>query len=146
MSRVYADSSALVRAYLADEPASAVARRLLFDGEGVMTSEVARVEFASAVTRAFRARRIDLAGDYLLAFDADCGVAGPVALLPLRSPVTLHTAHRIASTHGLRGLDAIHVATAIDEAASIPVDDGISFVTFDDEQAAAARAEGLRVI
>ena len=40
----------------------------------------------------------------------------------------------------LRSLDAVHVATAL----SIGVD--LDFVTYDDRQAAAARAEGLRVV
>ncbi len=40
----------------------------------------------------------------------------------------------------LRSLDAVHVATAL----SIGVD--LDFVTYDDRQAVAARAEGLRVV
>lgn len=40
----------------------------------------------------------------------------------------------------LRSLDAVHLATAV----SIGVD--LDFVTYDDRQAAAARAEGLRVV
>lgn len=40
----------------------------------------------------------------------------------------------------LRSLDAVHVATAL----SIGVD--LDFVTYDDRQAAAARAAGLRVV
>lgn len=41
---------------------------------------------------------------------------------------------------GLRSLDAVHVATAL----SLEV--ALDFVTYDDRQAAAARAAGLRVV
>jgi len=47
-------------------------------------------------------------------------------------------AAKIASN--LRSLDAVHVATAV----SLGVD--LDFVTYDDRQAAAARAAGLRVV
>ena len=50
MTLLYADTSALVRAYFEDEPDHAPLReRLLEGGEPVVTSELARVELASAI-------------------------------------------------------------------------------------------------
>ena len=44
MTTFYADSSALVRAYLGDEPGSASLRKLLLEsGESVVTSELSLV-------------------------------------------------------------------------------------------------------
>ncbi len=145
MTRVYADSSVLVRAYLADEPDNEAARELLFgDGNGVVTSEIARVEFASAITRAMRARRIDAAGDYLAAFDVDCGIGSPITLLRFRPEATLTSAHRLATEHGLRSLDALHLAVALDDGREVS-GGALRFVTHDTEQAVAAAAEGLDV-
>jgi predicted nucleic acid-binding protein len=143
VTRIYADSSVLVRAYLADEPGSDAARALLFgDGNGVVTSEIARLEFASAVTRAMRAHRIDAAGDYLAAFDVDCGSDGPITLLALRSEPVLTSAHHLVTKHGLRSLDALHLAVALDLRGTLS-DGELTFATHDEEQAAAAVAEGL---
>ncbi|MFL5797364.1 MAG: type II toxin-antitoxin system VapC family toxin [Actinomycetota bacterium] len=146
MNRIYADTSVLVRAYLADEPDNQVALELVFGGgTGVVTSEVTRLEFASAVTRAMRANRNDAVGDYLGAFDADCGSDGPITLLALRPEAVLPSAHRLVTKHGLRSLDALHLAVALDEGRSMS-GGALAFATHDTEQASAAAAEGLDVV
>jgi len=143
---VYADTSVLVRAYLADEPHSDAARRLVFGARvALLTSEIARIEFASAVTRAMRAHRIDAAAQFIAAFDKDCGSDGPITLLPLRAESVLPVAHRLAVEHGLRSLDALHLSVALGDGRAL-AGEGLTFVTLDAEQAAAAaKAEGLAV-
>ncbi len=53
MTLLYADPSALARAYLADEPDHAMLREMLLAGpDQVVTSALARVELASAIRAA----------------------------------------------------------------------------------------------
>lgn len=55
MSLLYADTSALVRAYFANEPEhKELSARLLEGDEAVVSSEITRLEFASAVSAAER--------------------------------------------------------------------------------------------
>jgi hypothetical protein len=61
-------------------------RALLFDGpDPVVTSELTRVELASAVSSAGRARRMQSPRIVLDRFDLDCGEDGPFSLLRLDS-------------------------------------------------------------
>ena len=72
MSVLFADTSALVRAYLPDEPRHPELRKLLLDGDQpVVASELARIEFASAAHAAERAGGVDDRHDLLARFDAD---------------------------------------------------------------------------
>ena len=67
---LYADTSALIRAYLPDEPGHRALRSRLREGsEGVLTSELAIIELASAVRRARRGRRIRQAEAVLARID-----------------------------------------------------------------------------
>lgn len=142
---LYADTSFIVRGYLVDEPESGAIGQVLFgsDSSPVMTSEMARVEFASAVQRASRAGRIISGSDYLARFAEDCGSRGLITLLPFRRE-TLASAERIAIRHGLRPLDALHLAVALEDGVEIG-GDKLTFATRDREQAAAAQSEGLQV-
>lgn len=146
MSLLYADTSALVRAYLADEPDHAALRRLLLEGdEPVVTSELARVELASAVRAAARSGRLAAWREILAIFDAHCAEGGPVALLALRPPVVLPRARELVVTHALSTLDAIHLAVALEECPPIAAGEDVVLVTRDPAQAGAARALGLGV-
>lgn len=143
---LYADTSALARVYLPDEPNHVELRRLLLDsGEQVVTCELARLELASAVQAAHRAGRLAGGGDVLLRIDADCGPNGSVKLLTMRPEFTFVTAHRLLLQHRLRTLDAIHLAVALDDAPALADGEEVVFVTRDAHQAAAARALGLAV-
>jgi uncharacterized protein len=102
------------------------------------TSCLAYAEVQSALASARRARRIserrreaavaklDEAWDIVTAYDAD----EPLSLL----------AGAISARHGLRTLDAVHLASAL----SIPYQQCV-VVTWDDELREAALAEGLAV-
>lgn len=144
MSLLYADTSALIRAYFTDEPDHAELRGLLLEGdEPVVTSELARVELASAVRAAARAGRLRRWRALLFRFDADCQEEGPIALLRLRAEAVLPTAHRLVLDHRLRTLDALHLAVALEECPALAGGEEVVFVTRDDDQSAAARALGF---
>ena len=145
MTVLYADTSALVRAYFVDELEHPALHELLLGGdEPVVTSEVTRLEVASAAAAAVRAGRVPEAAVVLDAFDADCGDDGPLALLRLQPEEVLPRAVELVQRQRLRTLDAIHVAVALSVPRLLVVDD-LAFVTRDQGQAAAAQALGLTV-
>lgn len=133
----YFDSSALVKLFL-DEADSDVAWQVWGSRVRVATSRVSHAELACAVAAAVRAGRgatdaVDadvVDGTFLEAradlVEADPEVVGSAAVLGIR--------------HGLRGLDAIHVASARKLTGF-----GAVLVSWDERQRAAARAEGLPV-
>ncbi|MFV9672285.1 MAG: VapC toxin family PIN domain ribonuclease, partial [Acidimicrobiia bacterium] len=75
--RLYADTSALVAAYLDDEMGGHEYRSLLLSGKHVVaTSVLTMVEFASAFHRAARAGRIRTPAAYIDRAEADCSTGG----------------------------------------------------------------------
>ena len=138
---LYLDTSALVKLYV-DEAASDVVRRAVADVTHVATSRVAYPE-----ARAAFARR-HLAGDFsrldlrrvVAALDRDFS-----SLVVMELGVAVATqAGELAERHGLRGFDAIHLASALDCSRLLGVQP--EFLTFDTRQAAAARNEGLHTL
>lgn len=143
---IYADTSAMGRAYFSDEPGHAELRALLLGGrETVVTSSLTRVEIASAVHRAVRAGRIRDGRAVLDRFDADCGAHGPIVRLRVRPDGLLEVAVDLVAAHALRALEAIHLAVALTDAVALADEEPLTFVTRDAEQATAARAHGLTV-
>lgn len=147
MSALYADTSAVVRAYLADEPDHEPLRRLLFgSGELVFTSELTKVEFASAVTTAKLMGRIPDARDYVERFEADTAPGQPFKVIPFAPTMTFSMAERLVlGNHRLRTLDAIHIAVAMRGTAELAGGEAVAFVTRDERQAEVAKANGLEV-
>lgn len=146
MTLLYADSSALVRSYFADEPDHAELRALLFEGgESVVTSEIARLELASAVRAASTVGRLPRWKDLLARMQTDLAGDGPIDLIDLRSEVILPTAYRLVVEHRVRTLDAIHLAVCLEDCPTVAGDDDIVFITRDADQARAARALGFVV-
>jgi len=144
VSLIYADSSALVRAYFPDEPDHAELRTLLLEGhEAVVTSEIARLELASAARAASSGGRLSRWSELLARIDVDLAEGGPIGPIGLRPDLILPAAYRLVVEHRLRTLDAIHLAVCVEECPAFAGDDTIIFVTRDREQAAAARALGL---
>lgn len=142
----YADASVLVRAYAEDETEHAELRQQLLEGsEPVVSSEIVRLEFRSAVRAAARSGRIRDANLVLTAFELDCRADGPTQLIAIEPEVVFGRAIDLLDRHPLRTLDAIHLAVAIEESVVIAPDDDLVFVTRDDRQAEAAEAEGLAV-
>lgn len=146
MSLLYADSSALARAYFSDEDEHANLRAMLLEGkEPVVTSEIARLELASAVRAAASGRRLGRFSDLLARIDADFAEGGRIGPIDLRSDVILPAAYRLVLAHGLRTLDAIHLAVCVEDCPAFAGDATIVFVTRDRDQTAAARTLGLDV-
>lgn len=140
---VYLDSSVLGRAYLADEPGHDAAIALLDDADVVLvTSTLTRIEVTGLLVRAARAGRCD-AELLLTALRVDLGTDG--AVTPLVAPQ--HDLERIAlditATHGIRALDALHVAVAHLGARALAGDEPVGFAARDNAQAEVAAAYGL---
>ncbi len=146
VTALYADTSALVGAYLADEPEHATLQELLFGGENlVLTSELTRVEFASAITAAKRLGRVPDARQFLSRFDADSqSLLGVIPLAPHR---IFPAARRLVmDNYPVRTLDAVHIAVAMHDTAELTGGEQVTLVTRDQRQAEAAKANGLAVL
>jgi uncharacterized protein len=111
---VYVDSSALARAYLDDEDGSAEARRLLADSTiGKVTGRWTRIEVTGALVRAARAGRKVHLKRALAQLEADLRTEdGRVNVLESADEQVEQRALELAREHGLRALDALHVALA----------------------------------
>lgn len=102
----------LVGAYLADEPDHEEVVGLLSDPEVVaITGTLTRVEVSGALVRAARTGRGDEKG-LLALLDADLGVDGPVTVVAADQEQIEEQALALVRAHGLRAMDAWHLATA----------------------------------
>lgn len=148
MKVLYADTSAMVGAYLSDETEHVALKELLFSQEySVLTSELTRVEFASAVTAAKRLARISDHLGLLRQFDHDTAPDGHFGVIPLAPHRILPAARRLVQeNHPLRTLDAIHLAVALYEVSALTGGEPAVMVTRDQRQADAAKANGLSVL
>ena len=117
--------------------------RLLEGEEAVVTSELTRLELASAISVAARAGRLRRPRLFLDRFDADCNDDGPIVLLRLDPETVFPLAHRLLMEYEVRTLDAIHLAVASTSARELAGEEPVVFVTRDQRQAAAAIAVGL---
>ncbi len=124
----YLDASALVKLAVR-EPETAALERAIVDREALFTSEIGAVELRRALGRTGHPAAADQAE----------AVLDAVFLADLSPAVRAHAGRLQPAS--LRTLDAIHVATA----ASLALAE-LDFITYDDRQATAARAVGLRVL
>lgn len=144
MRVLYADASAVARAYLAYEEGHAASRRMLLDrADIVVTSELTRLEFTSAILRAAKGRRRVRPAALLRRFSEDSGEEGPINVVRFAGGETLLTAQKLVARHLIRALDALHLATALEGLTPWRDFGPVVFATYDAEQAAAAMAEGL---
>jgi predicted nucleic acid-binding protein len=136
---VYADSSFLVSSYV-DDAHSMEADRRMSAAPGVLVTPLNRAEFAHALyQQVFR-------GHFSTAearqawnnFEKDCsnGIWIPVNLPEKTWGTSILLAERHGPTLGVRTLDSLHVACALELRAE-------RFWTFDDRQARLAEAVGL---
>jgi uncharacterized protein len=143
---VYVDSSVLARAYLDDEEGSGEALKLLSDRTvAKYTGRWTRIEVSGALTRAARAGRIDVLPDALRELDADLRPdGGSVTVITDSAELVEAKALELAREHGLRALDALHVALA---SIAIPklADKGepIGFASRDGDQTTVAESLGF---
>lgn len=139
----YADPSVIAAAYLPDEISHARWREAILEGtEPVVTTELSRVEVASALAAAMRGGRIAY-GRALAAFEADCAADGPIQLLAFQAEPVLNRAVRLVAEHPIFALDAVHLAVALEQVVPLAAGEPIAFLTGDRRQAAAARALGF---
>jgi predicted nucleic acid-binding protein len=138
---LYLDTSALVKLYV-EELDSRRVRKSVSDAERVGTSRVTYAEARSALARLHRERRINMRRlrTAVEALKRDLTKLIHVEL----SPGVSLLAGDLAETHGLRGFDAIHLASAI-ELGRIS-NQRVEFMTFDARQKQAAAEEKLPVV
>jgi predicted nucleic acid-binding protein len=142
---LYADTSALATAYLTDESEHDVFRSVVLEADDpVVTSELAGLELTAAMTAAQRAGRIADARRVLRRVDADFS-GDPVSLLTLVVERVFPTTRRLLYAYPLYAADAVHLAVALVDAPQFAPGGDVLFVTRDERQADAARAEGLSV-
>lgn len=140
---VYADSSVLVRAYLADENGHLQALRLLEDRNLIVVSgSWTRVEVTGALVRAAKSHR-EVLTDLLRVWDQDTGDDGPITILHADQRQVEERALSIVMAHGLRAMDAWHVALASLTVPELADGDKVGFATRDDAQAEVARQWGF---
>lgn len=121
-----------------DEPGSALAAELWDRADSVASSQLVYPEARAAVATAHRGRRITAAvlRDAVDRVDELCAEVDVIGL----DPNLARLAGDLAEAHGLRGYDAVHLATA----RSIGVD-SLLLVTWDGDLARAAVAAGCSV-
>jgi predicted nucleic acid-binding protein len=145
---VYVDSSVLARAYLSDEKGHAAARELLEGTEHLLvTATWTIVEVTSALVRATRAGRLGDIDRLLAVLAADVGEDGPITVLRGEPGRVEERATEVVRQHGLRSLDALHLAVA--DLVARPLaqpGESLGFASRDDAQRAAAEAIGFVVI
>jgi len=133
--RAFFDSSALTKLYL-DEEGSDLVENCCAAADDLIVSAICQPEVMSALCRAQREGRLT-GGQYeAVKTEVEIDFQG-LTICPLSRPV-ITEAVRLLETHALRGMDALHIACALVSRADV-------FVSFDDRQVAAARADGLSV-
>ncbi len=140
----YLDTSVLSRAFLPDEEGHEAALKLISDESIVLvTGTWTRVEMAAALTRARRSGRsstLHLVDAALAALDDD----GCVAVVAAPQEDVEAVAFTLATEHGLRAMDAWHLACALVVLPQLAEADEVQgFATRDEEQGAAAIRCGL---
>lgn len=136
---LYLDTSSLVKAYL-DEPCSDDVEAWIDAAEAVATSRVTYPEIASALARR-RANGALSSRDVRLSLDDLEDSWERYLIVDLAE----RRAARLAVTHVLRGIDAIHLAAAVTLRDAVGTD-GLAFSSFDRRLAQAAAGEGLIVL
>lgn len=136
---VYLDTSALVKLYV-KEAGTREVQRLIRESEAVVASWVAYAETRAAFARAVREKLTSPARhqERLAQFNQDWESVVRVELLPL----VARNAGELAEIHGLRGFDAIHLASALwlrDKMGG-----SFGFAAFDQRLRSAAEQAGLR--
>jgi uncharacterized protein len=143
----YIDPSLLVRAYLPDESGHAEAMAILGDPDlALITGTLARIEVSGALVRAARTGRgnrerlLDL-------LDADLAVEGAVSVVTAPQADVEERALGLVRAHGIRALDAWHLATAtvVSPALAEPGED-VGFASRNEAQSEVAAALGFRVL
>lgn len=136
---LYLDTSSIVKLYLTEAHSGDV-REWSEEAEIVATCRVAYPEMVSALTRRYRGGDLSKP-DYELLLKTFTVEWAHFAVVDFDEI----TAGRLAETHGLRGFDAVHLATAKQLKSSQP-HISVAFSSFDSDLNKAAAAEKLTVL
>lgn len=136
---VYLDASALVKRFVA-EAGSAEVQALIAEAQALGTAVVSRVEVTAAFAKAARMKVVTkdaAAAAAVEAFNADWN---NLIRLQLTEGLAARAA-TLAWEYGLRGYDAVHLATALFWRETL--DQPVTVATYDRELWKSARATGL---
>ncbi|MEO5887728.1 MAG: type II toxin-antitoxin system VapC family toxin [Anaerolineales bacterium] len=138
---LYLDTSALAKKYILEQDSERVIA-WMDEADLIGTAILTRAEIAAALTRAVKASRLPQEGvnKTLDDFRADWRHFQRVQI----DESLVARADSFACVYGLRGYDAIHLASGViwQESIQMPV----TFVTFDAELRDAARKAGLQIL
>ena len=135
MAIVYFDSSAFVKLVI-EENGSDLAAALWDGGDATISSRLAYPEVCAALGAAGRDRRLDRAAQQQ-ATAAWEDFWSAIRAVELTEAVSAH-AGQLAAQHGLRGADAVHLASALAVSA-----DELVFVAWDRRLRSGARNAGV---
>jgi uncharacterized protein len=138
---IYLDSSALVKRYI-EESSSQKVREWIDKAISIATSQITRAEMSAVLARATRMGIINFADAYktLESFRTEW----PDIVRLSVTELTIHRADSLAWEMGLRGYDAVHLATTLlwQETISEP----IYLATYDQQLWQAGKEVGLLVL
>jgi predicted nucleic acid-binding protein len=137
---LYLETSSLVKLYVREKDSESV-RGSVQASEAVATSVLAYAEARAAFARKLREQGItqDAHRTVKRALDADW----PSFFVLNVTAGTARSAGDLAEKHGLRGFDALHLASAVELRAAGVTD--LRFSSADDRLRAAAQAEGFEL-
>lgn len=136
---LYLDTSSLIKLYV-DEARCEPVRHAAAEAQRVVTCCVAYAEACAALERRRRSRDLDRAS-----FDRSVAALRRQWPLFTVTEVDEVAAGDLALKHGLRGFDAIHLASAVTLSRAPEVGD-LLFSSFDERLNEAAAAEGLLLL
>lgn len=138
---LYLDTSALIKRYI-NERGTEDVRVWVRAADMLATSLITRAETAAGLTRLQR-RDVIAQDDYMIALGQFRLDWEGYHRIPINEELVAR-ADLLACQHGLRGYDAIHLASALiwQEALMLPV----ALATYDQELAQAGRESGLQVL
>lgn len=134
----YLDASALVKRYVA-EAGSTEVNGLISEAEALGTAVISRAEVSAALAKAVRVKSVskNAGTSALQAFTADWDNLIRLQL----TEVLVARAAALAWEHGLRGYDAVHLATALFWHETL--DEAVTVATYDRELWKSAKTSGL---
>jgi predicted nucleic acid-binding protein len=138
---LYLDTSALVKKYF-EEKSSPEVISAWKSSLGISTSAVAYAELLAAVYRKASEARVkkSLFESVVSTFQEDWS---SFIIVEVDNRLN-ETIHKVIANHGLRGFDAIHLASALTIGSAVA--DDFIFACYDERLRYAARAEGLETL
>lgn len=138
---LYLDTSALVKLYV-DEPDSAAIRTFADQADLLVTSLLTYVEACSAFARRRRERSVSGVLERQALEQLDDRWSSYVKV-DVTEPL-IASAAQLVSKHGLRGYDAVHLASALELQRAF--NDTVTFAAFDASLIRAAKREKLKLL